>query len=378
MSHHIHRLTITCSLVIMLISGTSCAISTPASQDNLSESTQSMRADESGSSDQEQSSEFDRLRKRGIQYDNTIDLYTLEPGEVCVINVNEAEVQKLDIFAHSHGYTKKKRRILNNLGFIMSILHVPTGQTVEQGIATLRQQFPTQIIDANHHYTIQGENAGLDPQRYGQRLVGWDTKTMSCTTNTLRIGMIDTAVDRSHPHLQTQVIHTATFLSKTTFHSVGGFPEHLQTCEDYYFTQKVAETGRLLYTSASNYVHLGEDKAFLPMFKKEIWRGQSNLASIKGRSIPLRELPSFFIPFAVTLGVAFILVALLYSNMSLVIMASVLTILPLVVYTGRLKKLTGSSVNTGYCLLFYCLYFPARVFGTLLGIKGALGTPTYR
>ena len=168
------------------------------------------------------------------------------------------------------------------------------------------------------------------------------------------------------------------FLSKTTFHSVGGFPEHLQTCEDYYFTQKVAETGRLLYTSASNYVHLGEDKAFLPMFKKEIWRGQSNLASIKGRSIPLRELPSFFIPFAVTLGVAYLLVALLYSNMSLVIMASVLTILPLAVYTGRLKKLTGGSVNMYYCLLFYCLYFPARVLGTLLGIKGALATPTHR
>ncbi|RPH22361.1 MAG: glycosyltransferase family 2 protein [Alteromonadaceae bacterium TMED7] len=168
------------------------------------------------------------------------------------------------------------------------------------------------------------------------------------------------------------------FLSKTTYHTVGGFPEHLQTCEDYYFTQKVAETGRLLYTSASNYVHLGEDKAFLPMFKKEIWRGQSNLASIKGRSIPLRELPSFFIPFAVTLGVVFLLVALLYSNMSLVIMASVLTILPLAVYTGRLKKLTGGSVNMYYCLLFYCLYFPARVLGTLLGIKGALATPTHR
>lgn len=168
------------------------------------------------------------------------------------------------------------------------------------------------------------------------------------------------------------------FLSKKTFQKVAGFPEHLHTCEDYYFTHKVAQTGSLLYTSTSSYVHLGEDKAFSPMFKKEVWRGQSNLASISGRSIPLRELPSFFVPFAVTFGFIFLLVSLLYSQTSLVIMASVMTLLPLAVYTGRLKKLTGSSVNIGYCLLFYCLYFPARVLGTLLGIKGALGTPTHR
>jgi len=168
------------------------------------------------------------------------------------------------------------------------------------------------------------------------------------------------------------------FLSKSTFQEVGGFPEHLHTCEDYYFTHKVSRIGNLLYTSKSSYVHLGEDKAFYPMFKKEVWRGQSNLASISGRSIPLRELPSFFVPFAVTFGIVFLFISLLYSQTSFVIMASVMTLLPLAVYTGRLKKLTGSSVNIGYCLLFYCLYFPARVLGTLLGIKGALGTPTHR
>jgi GT2 family glycosyltransferase len=168
------------------------------------------------------------------------------------------------------------------------------------------------------------------------------------------------------------------FLARSVFMDVGGFPEHLSTCEDYYFAHQVSQIGTLVCSSATSYVHLGEDKAFAPMFKKEIWRGQSNLASISGRSIPLRELPSFIVPFAVTFGFLFLLISLLYSQTSLVIMASVVTLVPLIVYTGRLKKLTGSSVNIGYCLLFYCLYFPARVFGTLLGIKGALGTPTHR
>ena len=37
-------------------------------------------------------------------------------------------------------------------------------------------------------------------------------------------------------------------LAKTTFNKVGGFPEHLVTCEDYYFTDKVHELGELFYS----------------------------------------------------------------------------------------------------------------------------------
>ena len=61
------------------------------------------------------------------------------------------------------------------------------------------------------------------------------------------------------------------FLHKTTFDRVGGFPEHLLTCEDYFFTDKVNNLGKLFYTSRAQYVHIGEDKHFIPMFKKEIW-----------------------------------------------------------------------------------------------------------
>ena len=57
------------------------------------------------------------------------------------------------------------------------------------------------------------------------------------------------------------------FMHRDTFHQVGGFPAHLVTCEDYYFTDKVASLGQLFYTSSANYVHIGEDKAYLPMFK---------------------------------------------------------------------------------------------------------------
>ena len=168
------------------------------------------------------------------------------------------------------------------------------------------------------------------------------------------------------------------FLLKDTFARVNGFPEHLLTCEDYYFTGQVSEHGGLYYTSETHYVHLGEDKAFGPMFKKEIWRGQSNIASTSGRPIPLRELPSFIVPFAVTLGLIILLLSLLYSRTNFAIIFSLIAGAPLLAYTLRLKKLVGNDVSFFNCLRFYLVYFPARAIGTLLGARGAVTTNTHK
>ena len=168
------------------------------------------------------------------------------------------------------------------------------------------------------------------------------------------------------------------FIRKETFEDAGKFPEQLLTCEDYYFTDKVNEVGRLYYTSQTQYVHIGEDKAFLPMYKKEIWRGQSNLASLKGRKIPLRELPSFLVPFAVTGGVISALVSLAIDNQLIAIFSFMLALLPFGAYTLRLKKLTKSTVSLNYCIMFYALYFPARAIGTLLGVRGAVTTSSHK
>ena len=90
------------------------------------------------------------------------------------------------------------------------------------------------------------------------------------------------------------------FLKREVFTRIGGFPEHLVTCEDYWFTELASRQGPLWYTSETNYLHLGEDRNYADMFKKEIWRGQSNLISIRGRQIPPDEWPSFIVPLAVT------------------------------------------------------------------------------
>ena len=106
------------------------------------------------------------------QVDRLLDI---EPRQICVINANieEAEeAEEMERAVQPNGFAKKKRRVLEHLGFVMSILQVPDGQTVRQGIADLRQQFPSYVIDANHRHHLLGQENESDLRLYGQRLIG--------------------------------------------------------------------------------------------------------------------------------------------------------------------------------------------------------------
>ena len=155
---------------------------------------------------------------------------------------------------------------------------------------------------------------------------------------------------------------------RTTFEEIGGFPEHLVTCEDYYFTDMVHKKGHLYYSSAADYVHLGEDKKYSEMYKKEIWRGQSNLQSIKGRAIPLSELPSFLVPLWILVFFVATLLSLLSGEGLLVLISFVLLLLPVSLYSLRLFKICKGKVGLLDIFHFYGLYFPARIIGTLSGL----------
>ena len=158
------------------------------------------------------------------------------------------------------------------------------------------------------------------------------------------------------------------FLTRETFNKVKGFPEHLITCEDYYFTDQVHQLGNLYYTSKATYVHLGEDKEYKEMYKKEIWRGQSNLQSIKGRNIPLREIPSFIVPLGLAVLLTLCVITVLLKEYVVALTALILFIAPIMAYTLRLHKLTKNDVKIWYVFQFYLMYFPARAIGTLGGL----------
>jgi glycosyltransferase involved in cell wall biosynthesis len=162
------------------------------------------------------------------------------------------------------------------------------------------------------------------------------------------------------------------FMRHDAFNQIGGFPEHLITCEDYYFTDQAAKLGELYYTSSATYVHLGEDKAYKPMFDKEIWRGQSNLQSIAGRKIPFREWPSFLVPPGVTIAFLLALILLLAGLYEGGLLLLALSLIPLFLYSFRLYKLANSKIAFISIFKFYAVYFPARAIGTLTGLFNSI------
>ena len=163
------------------------------------------------------------------------------------------------------------------------------------------------------------------------------------------------------------------FLSRPTFEKVGGFPEHLLTCEDYYFTDKVNELGNLYYSSSAHYVHLGEDKRLDEMYEKEVWRGQSNLKSLSGRSVPLREWPSFFVPPLLVLMVLLAPVLFFVDYIGIALVILLLTISIVAAYSLRLYKLSNKKIALLDIIKFYLVYFPARAKGTVLGVWRSFG-----
>ena len=167
------------------------------------------------------------------------------------------------------------------------------------------------------------------------------------------------------------------FVTRKNFKLVNGFPEHLQTCEDYYFTNQLSGFGKLFITPKATFIHLGEDKALAPMFKKEIWRGQSNIASIAGRTIPLREWPSFVMPFFITLGLGLSGILAVLSLPLLAITLLLIASTPFILYCIRLYRLAPNDVRFSDIMCFYGAYFPARMIGTVKGLFNSLRTESH-
>jgi GT2 family glycosyltransferase len=157
------------------------------------------------------------------------------------------------------------------------------------------------------------------------------------------------------------------FLHNETFDKVGGFPEHLITCEDYYFTDQISQFGDLYYTSQASYVHLGEDKEWGQLFHKEIWRGQSNLKSLKGRKVPIREYPSLFVPLWLFFFTLCFLFALLAMNTTYQLLCFAALALPVFLYSQRLNNIGRGSLVFVDILKFYIIYFSGRTIGTVIG-----------
>jgi len=86
------------------------------------------------------------------------------------------------------------------------------------------------------------------------------------------------------------------FVRKSQFFEIRGFNEQLVTCEDVDLSYRMSRMGRIVADKHISAVHLGEAGTMREFFRKELWRGQSNLKGAFSHGISLKELPSLVVP----------------------------------------------------------------------------------
>jgi len=132
---------------------------------------------------------------------------TVEPGEVVIASANMNEAQQLQQVVQTMGLAVKRRTPLGNLGLVVSVLRVPKGAMVADALGQLRQAMPNVWLDANHRYQLQ---AGGEA-RYAPRTIAWNSRA-GCGAG-LIIGLVDTAVDDTHPLFKDKAIIQRSFLA---------------------------------------------------------------------------------------------------------------------------------------------------------------------
>jgi len=131
-----------------------------------------------------------------------------EPGEIVVVSANMAEARVLQQHARNLGLGVKRRTILKELGLVVTVLRVPREVSVGNAIQSLRQVQPNIWVDANHRLGLHGASSA----NFGQPLVG-STKPVPACGSGIRIGLIDTVVDTTHPSLKGRAIIIKSFLT---------------------------------------------------------------------------------------------------------------------------------------------------------------------
>jgi GT2 family glycosyltransferase len=146
------------------------------------------------------------------------------------------------------------------------------------------------------------------------------------------------------------------FVRKSTFKHIGGFNEELVTCEDVDFSYRLKMHGDIISDSRINVIHLGEAKTIKEFFKKELWRGRSNIVGIFSHGLTLKEIPSLSIPIYFGIYMPLLLIILIISpSLPWVILAILSYIIPFISILFRKRKILNllSIIKLAYLLNVY-------------------------
>ncbi len=126
-----------------------------------------------------------------------------EAGEIVVLNPPKSFRSRVS----GDGYKVMEIENLGALGFAMMRLKVPPGKSVPGAVQELSRKYPGVIIDANHTFAAQAKRV------HARAAIGWKKAAANCGLG-IRIGMIDSGVDTSHPALKNQNVIFRSFHRK--------------------------------------------------------------------------------------------------------------------------------------------------------------------
>ena len=129
-----------------------------------------------------------------------------EKGELVVIN----PLGKFLGVAGRLGFSVLEKVQLSELGLTLYRMGTPSGKTVKEARAMLARRFPGLNMDVNQQF--QAQQGAI--KATVRSMVGWAKYPSSCGRG-IKIGMIDAAVDVTHPALKGQKITFRSFHKKS-------------------------------------------------------------------------------------------------------------------------------------------------------------------
>lgn len=131
-----------------------------------------------------------------------------EQGEVLVLDPPDAFSSDIRI----QGFKIVETLKIESLDMEVTRLRIPPGMNVPTAIQKLLSRFPNLLIDPNFIYKPSGDSPPY-PDKLPRALFRWTDAPVSCGKG-LRIGMIDSGVDVTHPALKGQNVTSRSFYRK--------------------------------------------------------------------------------------------------------------------------------------------------------------------
>lgn len=131
-----------------------------------------------------------------------IDESKIEPNELIVISNDMAQARELAQQLGQYGLRTKKRKNLKSLGLVISTFQTNTAIDLQQTAINIRSVYPNMWADVNHRYTLLSNNRNTG---VAKDIIKWNNTNSSCGKG-IRLGLIDTEINKSHPALLEQNI----------------------------------------------------------------------------------------------------------------------------------------------------------------------------